>query len=266
VQPLELAKIAVVVYLAANLARHAAGPPPSRSAMLRVLVLGPGAMILLLVLQPNYGNALVIGVTTLALLCGAGLPWRLLAGGVGVVGGATVAGYFVVSKLNTRIDAWLRGVLQEDYVYQVKQSLIGLGAGGWHGSGLGNSHNKFAFLPESHTDFVFSILGEELGLAGTLAAVTLFVVFAWRGVGIAERAADPFGRLAALGITVLIFTYAAANMAMTIGVFPVMGVPLPFVSYGGSALVTNLAAVGILLSIDRRGRAHRDWRRRWQRL
>jgi cell division protein FtsW len=147
----------------------------------------------------------------------------------------------------------------------VHQSLVGLGAGGWCGLGVGNGHNKFAFLPESHTDFVFAVLGEEMGLVGTLAAVVLFLVFAWRGVRIAERAADPFGRLLALGLTVLIFTYAAANMAMTVGLFPVIGVPLPFVSYGGSALVTNLAAVGLLLSIERYGRAHSEWRRRWQR-
>ena len=100
---------------------------------------------------------------------------------------------------------------------------------------------------------------------GTLAVVGLFLVLAWRGVDIAKRAADPFGSLLATGLTVLIFAYAALNMAMVVGIFPVMGVPLPFVSYGGSALVTNLAAVGILLSVDRRGRAHERWLRRWRR-
>jgi cell division protein FtsW len=266
VQPLELAKIAVVFFLAAHLARRAGGAPTQRGESLANLALGPGLLMLILLLQPNYGNALVIGATTLLLLFAAGISWRLLAGGSVLLGAAAAAGYFVVSKLNHRIDAWLRGLLEDDYVYQVQQSLTGMGAGGWHGLGLGNSHNKYAFLPESHTDFVFAVLGEELGLLGTVTAVVLFVVFAWRGIGIAERAADNFGRLCALGLTALIFVYATANMAMATGLFPVMGVPLPFVSYGGSALVTNLAAVGILLNIDRQGRAHREWRRRWERI
>jgi cell division protein FtsW len=266
VQPLELAKIATVFFVAARLARRAGGALPERGELLTTLAMGPGALMVLLILQPNYGNALVIGTTTLVMLFVGGLSWRLLSGGLTLLGAGAVAGYFVVSKLNYRIEAWLRGLLEDDYVYQVQQSLIGMGAGGWRGLGLGNSHNKFAFLPESHTDFVFAVLGEELGLLGTLTAVGLFVAFAWRGIGIAERAADPFGRLTALGLTTLLFVYAAANMAMATGLFPVIGVPLPFVSYGGSALVTNLAAVGILLNIDRQGRAHREWRRRWQRI
>jgi cell division protein FtsW len=265
VQPLELAKLAVVFYVAARLARPATGASLRPRELTLLLTLGPGALIAALVLQPNYGNALVIGVTTLVLLFVAGISWRLLAGGVSLLGVAVVVGYLAVSKLQYRIGAWLQGLLEGDPIYQVHQSLVGLGAGGWFGLGIGNSHNKFAFLPESHTDFVFAVLGEELGLFGTLLAVGLFVTFAWRGVRIAERAAEPFGRLLALGLTALIFTYAAANMAMTLGLFPVMGVPLPFVSYGGSALVTNLAAVGILLSIERHGRAHSEWRRRWRR-
>jgi cell division protein FtsW len=265
VQPLELAKLAVVIHLAGRLAHPGGSALTGRRGLGVTLGVGPGLLMLALALQPNYGNVLVIGAATLVLLFAAGISARLLAAGLAFLASGAVVGTFVVAKLNYRVGAWLHGLLEDDYVYQVKQSLIGLGAGGWFGLGLGNGHNKFAFLPESHTDFVFSILGEELGLFGTLLAVSLFTLFAWRGLGIAARAAEPFGRLLALGLTSLIFTYAAINMAMATGLFPVAGVPLPFVSYGGSALVTNLAAVGILLNIDRQGRAHREWRRRWAR-
>lgn len=265
VQPLELAKIAVVIFLAERFAKQ---PPLGRDEArptLRALIVGPVALMAALVMQPNYSNALIIGGVTIVMLFAAGLRLRWLVVPLGLLTAAGAFGALVVSKLNSRLSSWWHGLLQSDYAYQVDQSLIGLGAGGWRGLGLGNSHNKFAFLPESHTDFVFSVLGEELGCVGTLSVVVLFVLFAWRGVDIARRAADPFGRLLASGLTALIFIYAGLNMAMVVGIIPVMGVPLPFVSYGGSALVTNLAAVGILLSVDRRGRAHERWLQRWRR-
>jgi len=131
--------------------------------------------------------------------------------------------------------------------------------------GLGASHQRFAFLPESHTDFVFAVLGEELGLCGTLLVVGLFFLFGLRGLAISRHCVDAFGRAIGFGLTSLILFYAAANLAMVTGIFPVMGVPLPFVSYGGSALVTNLAAVGILLNIDHRSRSDQQWRARWDR-
>ncbi len=265
VQPLEVAKIAVVLFLAERFARLPGDPRAALRPLSWALLLGPLALMVILALQPNFGNVLVIALTTLVLLFMAEVPLRWLGGVLGVFLAAAVGGFFVISKLNTRITAWIQGLLENDYAYQVDQSLIGLGAGGWRGLGLGNSHNKFSFLPESHTDFVFSILGEELGLLGTWAVIGLFIAVAWRGLSIAQRAADPFGRLVAYGLTSLIFIYAVANVAMVIGLFPVMGVPLPFVSYGGSALVTNLAALGILLNIDRGGRTYWNWRRRWRR-
>ena len=265
VQPLELAKIAVVIFLAERLAKLQSVGGDDPRTTLPALLVGPLLLIVILVLQPNYSNALVIGGVSVVILFAADVRLRWLAIPMCFLAASAALGIAVISKLNYRISSWVRGILESDYAYQVDQSLIGLGAGGWHGLGLGNSHNKFAFLPESHTDFVFSVLGEELGCVGTLAVVGLFLVLAWRGVDIAKRAADPFGSLLATGLTALIFAYAALNMAMVVGIFPVMGVPLPFVSYGGSALVTNLAAVGILLSVDRRGRAHERWLRRWRR-
>ena len=124
---------------------------------------------------------------------------------------------------------------------------------------------KFAFLPESHTDFAFSVLGEEWGLFGTLLVITLIVVIAWRGYGIAARASEPFGRVLAAGLTTAIAIYGVANVAMVTGIFPVVGVPLPFVSFGGTAMVAGLASVGILLNIEQGGRSYGQWKRRWQR-
>ena len=143
--------------------------------------------------------------------------------------------------------------------------MIGLGAGGWRGLGIGNSHNKFFFLPESHTDFAYSVLGEEWGLVGTLGVIALVVTIAWRGYNIAARAADPFGKMVAAGLTTGLAIYGVANIAMVIGIFPVVGVPLPFVSYGGTAMISALATLGILLNIDRTSRSYNTWKRRWDR-
>jgi cell division protein FtsW len=173
--------------------------------------------------------------------------------------------YWFVPKIRNRIHGMFDGLAGGTFGYQVDQSLIGLGAGGWRGLGVGQSHNKFAFLPESHTDFAFSLLGEEWGLFGTLTVVAMLILFAWRGYGIAARAADPFGRLIAAGLTTGIAIYGVANIAMVTGVFPVVGVPLPFVSFGGTAMIAALASVGILLNIERGSRSYHVWKRRWDR-
>jgi len=193
----------------------------------------------------------------------AGLAWRWLL--LTVPAGAVTLGlgYLVVSKLALRIDQWRLGWQgqgvggEPPFGYQVYQSLLGMGAGGWHGLGPGRSHNKFSFLPENHTDFAISFLGEELGLIGTLIVVAALLIVVWRSMVIADRAPTRFGQLLAAGLGGMIFIYGAANIAMVTGVIPVMGVPLPFVSYGGSALVTNLAAVGLILNVDRQGRGRR---------
>jgi cell division protein FtsW len=269
VQPLEVAKIAVVLYMASRLGKRSMQHPLALRNLAITLACGPGLLMLILVLQPNFGNVVVVGLTTLLLLMLAGLAWRWIGLVAPVAAAAGLFGYVFVTKLQTRIDAcrlgWQgQGVGSEPpFGYQVHQSLIGLGAGGWQGLGPGKGHNKFAFLPEQHTDFAFSYLGEELGLIGTGLVVLALLVFAWRGLSVAERAQDTFGRLTAAGLTGMVAIYGFANIAMVTGVIPVMGVPLPFVSYGGSALVSNLAAVGIILSIDRRGRSYQLWRRKW---
>jgi cell division protein FtsW (lipid II flippase) len=130
---------------------------------------------------------------------------------------------------------------------------------------VGQGHNKFAFLPESHTDFAFSVLGEEWGLFGTLPVIAMLVLVAWRGFGIAARAADPFGTALAAGLTTALTVYGVANIGMVTGLLPVIGVPLPFVSYGGTAMIGALASIGLLLSVERIAQSHEMWRARWDR-
>jgi len=262
-QPIELAKLGLVLFLAYRLSRSPLDSPLSGRPLLITVLAGPVALMILLVLQPNFGNVVVLSLVSILMFAAAGLTWRWLLALVPVGVGAVAVGYLLVSKLHTRIDHWLggwRGLPAGDeppFGYQVHQSLMGMGAGGWRGLGPGASHNKFAFLPEAHTDFAVSHLGEELGLVGTLIVVTSLVVLVWRAMIIARRATNPFGRLLAAGLGGMIFIYGVANIAMVTGVIPVMGVPLPFISYGGSALVTNLAAVGLILNVDRQSRSRR---------
>ncbi|MEZ4388453.1 MAG: FtsW/RodA/SpoVE family cell cycle protein [Candidatus Krumholzibacteriia bacterium] len=262
-QPVELAKLALIVFLAYRLSRSTLDRPLAGRSLAVTLLAGPVALMVLLALQPNFGNVLVTALVTALMLVLAGLDLRWLAAAVPAGGLAAVAGYLASSKLHLRIQQWWsgwqgRGVDGEPpFSYQVHQSLLGMGAGGWHGLGAGGSHNKFSFLPENHTDFAFSYLGETLGLAGTLVVLAALVVLIWRTLIIARRATTPFGRLLAAGLGGMLFIYGAANIAMVTGVTPVMGIPLPFVSYGGSALVTNLAAVGLILNVDRQSRGRR---------
>jgi cell division protein FtsW len=199
------------------------------------------------------------------LLFVAGAPWRWLAPLVAVPAVGMSVAFVAVSKLQSRWDGWLDGLLRGEYAYQVSQSIIGLGAGGWRGLGVGQSHNKFAFLPEAHTDFAFSVLGEEWGLLGTLPVIAMLGVIAWRGYTIAQRAADPFGSALAAGVTTGLTVYGVANVGMVTGILPVIGVPLPFVSFGGTAMIFALASVGLLLSVERVARSHEMWRARWDR-
>jgi cell division protein FtsW len=263
-QPVEMAKLAMIIFVAHNLTSHPQGARISGRRFLATLT-APLALIIILVLQPNFGNVMVLGGVTVAMLFVLGLPLRWLASGLGVMIAAAALAFMVVSKLQTRLDLWLQGLLNGDYGYQVDQSLVGLGAGGWRGLGIGQSHNKFNFLPESHTDFAFSVLGEEFGIFGTLLVIILLVVLTWRGFNIAARAIDPFGKAIATGLTTGLAIYGVANIGMVTGVFPVVGVPLPFVSFGGTAMVAGFAAVGILLNIQKTQQDYSMMQARWQR-
>ncbi|HUR18018.1 MAG TPA: putative lipid II flippase FtsW [Acidimicrobiales bacterium] len=248
IQPSELAKLAVLVFVADYLGR--AGRAPVDRVTVRV-VLGVLAVVGLLVMrQPDMGTALVMGFIVLGMLYVSGTPLRAMAAlGAGAVGVALVVGLTepyrrarMVSFLNPWADASNSG-------YQVVQSLVGLGSGQWSGVGVGASRAKWGFLPNAHTDFIFAIIGEELGLIGTLFVLALFAGFAVLGIRTALRAPDRFGTLLAAGITAWVVGQAFINIGAVIGLVPVTGVPLPFVSFGGSSLVILLAAVGMLLNV-----------------
>ncbi|MDP9404786.1 MAG: putative lipid II flippase FtsW, partial [Actinomycetota bacterium] len=256
IQPSELAKLAVLVFAADYLARVSQGPIDRLAVR---VVLGVFATVGLFVMrQPDMGTTLVLGCIVLALLFVAGTPLRAMAAlGAGALAVTLVVGLAapyrrarMVSFLNPWADAGNTG-------YQVVQSLVGLGTGRWSGVGLGASRAKWGFLPNAHTDFIFAIIGEELGLVGTLFVLALFMGFAVLGVRTALRAPDRFGTLLAAGITAWVVGQAMINIGAVTGVVPVTGVPLPFVSFGGSSLVILLAAVGMLLNVaaQERGRS-----------
>jgi cell division protein FtsW len=210
----------------------------------------------LIMLQPDLGTTLIIAMITFVVIFVGGVPLPLLGtiglmGGIGAIGLALTEGYRrarLFSFLNPFRDPLNAG-------YQSVQSLIALGSGGFFGVGLGASRQKWLYVPNAHTDFIFAIIGEEVGLIGTLAVVALFVGFAYAGVRVARRAPDAFGRLVASGITVWIVGQAIVNMGAVTGLLPITGVPLPLVSFGGSALVISLIAIGVLANIAR----HEKW-------
>jgi len=251
VQPSEIAKLALVVFGAAVLARkwgkldvvgHLALP------LLPVTIVVAG----LVMLQPDLGTTLIISGTVFILLFAAGVRLRYLLV-TGIVGGATgMALIFSADYRRVRflsfLDPWADA---SNTGYQLVQSLIALGSGGWLGVGLGASRQKWLYVPNAHTDFIFSILGEELGLVGELVVLLAFGLLVFAGIRIATRAPDVFGRLLAAGIVGWFGLQALVNLGAVTGLLPITGVPLPFLSYGGSSLVASLAAVGILWNIAR---------------
>ena len=249
-QPVELTKLAVIMFVAERWSHPAQAGRLTWKAVLPPLALGPLPLFYVLYKQPNFGNILTMGVVILVALLVAGLSWRRMIVVSVVPALAAVLAFLTSSKLERRLAEWWAGVQGGSYGYQVDQSLMGMGAGGTFGLGPGNGHNKFAFLPEAHTDFIYSVMGEELGLWGTLTVILLLVVFIWRGYSIASRAADVYGRIVAASLTTSLAVYGLVNIAMVTGAFPVVGVPLPFVSFGGTAMVAALSSVGILLNID----------------
>jgi cell division protein FtsW len=264
-QPVELAKLALVMFMAERLSATRPAARPAARPLLWTLAAGPLLLMVLLFLQPNYGNVMVVAGVTVLMLFVTGtadrwLRWLILGSPV-----VAVCAYFCIRKIRTRVDEVLTGLSGASFGHQVDQSLIGMGAGGAQGLGLGQSHNKFAFLPEAHNDFIYSVLGEEMGLAGSLGVIVLLMVFVWRGLVIAQRAPDAFGRALATGLTGGLAIYGLTNLAMVTGLFPVVGVPLPFVSFGGTAMLASLASIGLLLSIDRSSRSYLVCKRRWER-
>lgn len=250
-QPAEFVKLALILYLADSLAARKQWIDRfSHGVLPHLIVLG--GIFILLALQPDYGTALVMIVTTFAMLFYARAQLRHLlltaASAVPLLAFVALNWPHVMKRLQAFFSA---GTDLKGANYQVHQSLIALGSGGWTGRGLGQGGQKGVLLPASPTDFIFSVIGEELGLLATLATLALFLGILWRGLKIAELAQQPFGRLAAFGCTICLVLQAAINIAVAIGVFPNTGITLPLVSYGGSSLLVSLAMVGVVLSVSR---------------
>lgn len=250
-QPSELAKLTVLLFVADLLARRAAWVQDIRLTLVPVTVV-LGGVAGLLMLQPNLGTTLVLGAIVVSVLYVAGTPLLPLTA-LSALGGllATVlalAAPYRRERMTAFLDPWKD---YQDTGYQNIQSLVGIASGGITGIGLGQSRAKWGFLPYAHTDFIFAIIGEELGLVGALAVVALFVALCILGARAALLAPDRFGMLIAAGVTVWFGAQAFINIGAVIGILPITGVPLPFVSYGGSSLLFSMLAAGLLLNVAR---------------
>lgn len=246
-QPSELAKLALVLWAADLYARKQNVLSRPRHVWLPVLPVA-ALMSALIVAQDDLGTALILIVITLGMMWVAGIPKRYM---VGI--GASVAGVlvFFVATAPYRAKRMLNFIdplaNSDAEGYQSVHSMMAFATGRFFGVGLGASRQKWGTLPEAHTDFILSVIGEELGLFGTAVILALFAILTYAGIRIATRAQDPFARYAAAGITIWVVTQAAVNIGMVLGLLPVIGLPLPLLSYGGSSLITTLAAVGLLL-------------------
>ncbi len=249
-QPAELAKLALVLYLAAFLARTGEAVSNFRRGLVPPLAVA-GLLAALVLAQPDLGNCLTLITLTFTLLFIAGGRARhlglILAAALPPLALAVWAAPYRLRRIFAFIDPWSdpRGS-----GFQIIQSWLAFGNGGLVGQGIGGSRQKLFYLPESHTDFIFAIIGEELGFLGATAIVGLFVVLIWRGLRIGLRAPDAFGGYLALGITVLIATQTLVNLGVVTGLLPTKGLPLPFISFGGSALLITMLSTGLLLNIS----------------
>ena len=253
-QPSEIAKLAVIAYLAWFLERRMRAGENSMNDIRHTLVpaLAPVMVVSALIAkQPDLGTAIEIFLIALAMMFVAGVSMKFIA-----AAGAIVTPYIIyliifvpwrfarmMSFLHPNLDPQGKG-------FQLIQSLIAVGSGGLTGVGLMESRQKLFYLPEAHTDFIFAVICEELGFIGGAIVLALFAVYAWRGMRAALESLDPFGRLIALGITTMVASQAMINLCVVLGMLPTKGIPLPFISYGGSSLLVMLLATGVLLNIS----------------
>jgi cell division protein FtsW len=261
-QPVELAKLAFVIFLARFLGRRGAAVEGFWGGAVPPAVIG-GVLAALVLRQPDLGNSLTVLALAFALLFLAGArPRHLLLLAAPALPVLAVAVYLapyrwrrILAFLNPESDPRGSG-------FQILQSFLAIGSGGLLGRGLGGSKQKLFYLPEPHTDFVFAVIAEELGLIGGVTVVALFMVLIWRGLRAGLRAPDPFGAYLALGLTTMLATEALVNLGVVTGSLPTKGLPLPFVSFGGSALFMTLLSTGILLNISQHGISDAASRRR----
>jgi cell division protein FtsW len=254
VQPAELTKIALVIFIADLLARRERrmDRPELTVRPVMVVVYFCSALI---ILQPKLGTPVILGAVALIMLFIAGARIRSLALWAGTSAAAVIFLAMATGYQKARIDGWLDPWASPDGIgFQAVQSQVGIASGGLFGVGLGASRAKWGFLPFAHTDFIFAIVAEEVGLIGASALIAAFILIAWFGINAALAAPDRFGMLLAAGITSWLLVQAFLNIGMVLGVLPITGEALPLVSAGGSSLVTTLGAGGLLTSVARRAR------------
>jgi cell division protein FtsW len=258
-QPSELLKLALILYLARYLADHPKRMRAFRQAVAPVAVVA-GPALLLIVVEPDLGTALVIAFAAAALLVAAGMPGRYLAAlaaiGIGLVVLIALAQPYERARLTSFLHPWA-AASRSGAGYQAVQGQIALGSGGFFGVGLGHSVQKIFYLPEAQTDFILAVIGEELGVLGIFGVVFLYGMIAYAGLRTARRATGRYAKLLAAGLTSLILCQGILNIFVVLGVAPLTGVPLPFISYAPSNLCVMLAAVGLLLNVGSRSRSLR---------
>ncbi len=253
-QPSELAKLALAIWIAAYLAKRE--PPRTLREVWRPVGVLVGLFSILILLEPDLGTTIAIGVMVGAVLLVSGTPLGTLAGAMGIATALGAAAVWVEPYRRARVFSFLNPWHDAQGAgFQIVQAQIGLGSGGIFGDGLGQGVQKIHYLPEAHTDMIFAVIGEELGLVGAAALILAYAAFTWAGLKVALECKNPFGKRLAAGVTMLVCGQAAINLAAVLGLAPLTGIPLPFVSYGGSSLVVELVAVGILLNIAGSGRA-----------
>jgi cell division protein FtsW len=250
VQPSELAKIAAIFFTAAMIDARFDRVNDVRQGLAPIAVT-VGVLVALILLEPDVGTAFTLALTIGVMVFAAGLSWRYVAGAaliaVPLLWIVVATADYRLRRVMTFLDPW-RDPLGDGF--QIIQSLIAVGTGGVAGRGLMGGTQKLFFLPEPHTDFIYAVIAEELGLVGATIVLAAFVVIAWRGLTVASNAPDRFGAFLALGITTMVALQALVNISVVLGLLPTKGIPLPFVSAGGSSLLINLVAMGILLNVS----------------
>lgn len=250
IQPSELAKIACVLFTAMMLERRMHRIDELSYSLLPIAIVA-GTLTALILLQKDLGTAASLLLIVTAMVFAAGLSYRYffgaLAAGLPALYLIIVSESYRLRRMEAFWDPWSD---PRDSGFQIIQSLIAVGTGGIHGLGLMGGVQKLFYLPEPHTDFIFAVIGEELGLIGTSAVLICFCVIAWRGLRIALRAEDRFGAYAAIGLTTMIAAQAFLNMSVVLKLVPTKGIPLPLVSFGGSSLLVSLLGIGLLLNIS----------------
>jgi cell division protein FtsW len=249
-QPSEFAKVVVIIFSAYLISKKGLRIRDFKKGFVPVIGVA-GLFILMILAQKDLGTASVLIAVIFILLAVAGTRMSYLGGAILAAIPALYVLIFSEAFRRARIMAFLDPwKYQLDKGFQIIQSFVAFNSGGFGGVGLGESKQKLFYLPEAHTDFIFSVLAEEFGMIGVVLVMTLFLIFIYHGLEISKRARDPFGALLALGITCLIGLQAFINFAVVMGILPTKGLALPFISYGGSSLIASLVAVGILLNIS----------------